>query len=273
MLNETSQFNPLMIAAVRRLIGHRQRTEQADPVELARHAGIEPDVWQAEVLRSGAQQMILLCSRQSGKSTVTALLALHTALFQPGSLILLLAPSLRQSQELFRALKHVMSSLLTLPVMVAEESALRIEFMNGSRIVCLPGKEATIRGYSGVSLLVVDEAARVPDELYQAIRPMLAVSGGRIVLLSTPFGKRGFFHQEWSEGGADWHRAKVTAWECPRISREWLDEERQRIGDWWFEQEYLCQFVETTDQVFRYEDIQAAIDSDIQPLNWWGADQ
>ncbi|MDQ3175559.1 MAG: hypothetical protein M3Q91_17935, partial [Acidobacteriota bacterium] len=98
-------------------------------------------------------------------------------------------------------------ALASLPfaVAVASESALELEFSNSSRIVALPGKESTIRGFSGVSLLIVDEASRVPDELYQAVRPMLAVSGGDIVLLSTPFGKRGFFHHEWTEGGADWH--------------------------------------------------------------------
>lgn len=130
----------------------------------------------------------------------------------------------------------------------------------------LPGKQETIRGFSGVSLLVVDEAAQVRDELYQAVRPMLAVSGGSILLLSTPFGRRGFFHNEWVEGGSDWHRTKITAYDCPRISREWLNAERERIGDWWFKQEYLCEFVETIDQVFSYADIQRALDDNVQPL-------
>jgi hypothetical protein len=83
---------------------------------------------------------------------------------------------------------------------VKDESALRLELRNGSRIVSLPGDETTVRGYSGVRLLVVDEAARVPDDLYFSIRPMLAVSGGRLVCLSTPFGKRGFFYEAWTEG-------------------------------------------------------------------------
>jgi phage FluMu gp28-like protein len=96
------------------------------------------------------------------------------------------------------------------------ESSLRIELANGSRIVCLPGKEQTIRGFSGVNLLVVDEAARVSEDLYQAIRPMLAVSGGRIILLSTPYGEQGFFYETW-RNRENWHRAKVTAPECPRI--------------------------------------------------------
>lgn len=132
--------------------------------------------------------------------------------------------------------------------------------------MCLPGKEATIRGYSGVSLLVVDEAARVADALYQAVRPMLAVSRGRVILLSTPFGKRGFFHHEWAEGGPGWRRVKVTAFECPRIGAEWLARERAAIGNWWFGQEYLCEFVEPEDAVFRHDDIVAALDPGVPPL-------
>jgi hypothetical protein len=218
------------------------------------------------MLRSNERQKILLCSRQSGKSTSTSVLALHTALYEPNALILLLSPSLRQSQELFRKVKDGYGAAGRDICPIAEESALRLELQNGARIVCLPGKEATIRGFSGVRLLVVDEASRVPDELYFAIRPMLAVSGGRLVLLSTPFGKRGFFHHEWTEGGSAWKRVKITAWDCPRISREWLEAERAAIGDWWFQQEYEVEFTDTIDQVFRYADVMQAVTSEVAPL-------
>lgn len=268
MLSEKQDYlsNPLMIQAANNAVLKRIEREKSDAVLMATRAGITPDVWQSDLLRSDAKQMILLCSRQSGKSTVSSILAIHEAIYQPNSLILLLSPSLRQSQELFRKLKDVYSALESsaLPQTV-EESALKTEFDNGSRIIALPGKEATIRGFSGVSLLVVDEASRVPDELYQAIRPMLAVSGGRIVLLSTPFGKRGFFYSEWTDG-ADWQKVKITADQCPRISKDWLERERQMIGDWWYLQEYFCEFVETDDQVFNYDDIQAALDPELKPL-------
>lgn len=115
-------------------------------------------------------------------------------------------------------------------------------------------------------LLVVDEASRVDDALYQAVRPMLAVSGGRIILLSTPFGKRGFFHHEWTEGGSEWERVLVTAEQVPRIPKAWLANERAAIGDWWYRQEYMCEFVETSDTVFRYDDVMAALDADVTPL-------
>jgi hypothetical protein len=237
-----------------------------DGVLFAKAAGYDSlDPWQAKLMRTPVQQIILNCSRQSGKSTVSSLLALHTALYRAEALVLLLAPALRQSQELFRKVRQGYASLTYRPTEIAEESALRLEFRNGSRIVCLPGKEQTIRGFSGVALLVVDEAARVADELYQAVRPMLAVSGGRIILLSTPFGKRGFFHHEWTEG-AGWERVMVQATDVPRIPRDWLEQERRAIGEWWYRQEYMCEFVETTDTVFRYSDIFGAISSDVQPL-------
>jgi hypothetical protein len=233
---------------------------------MARRAGIDPDEWQAEVLTSTAQQSILLCSRQTGKSTVSSVCGLHEALYVDNSLTLLASPSLRQSQELFRKIKDLLNPLRFTAPEIEQETSLTLTFTNGSRIIALPGKEATIRGFSGVDLLIVDEAARVPDELYQAIRPMLAVSGGRIILLSTPFGKRGFFHHEWTEGGTNWHRVMITADKCPRIGAEWLESERRLIGEWWYAQEYMCEFVETVDAVFNYDDIARALDNDVTPL-------
>jgi terminase large subunit-like protein len=237
-----------------------------DPSLLARAAGLEPDPWQTDLLRSRAQQMLLLCSRQAGKSTVSGLLAVDEALHRPPALVLLLAPAARQSQELFRKVKQALVAVQPELPQIVQESALTLELANGSRIVSLPGKEATVRGYSSVALLVVDEAARVADELYQSIRPMLAVSAGRIVLLSTGFGKRGFFHHEFTEGGPDWHRVTITAHQVPRIDPAWLQAERARIGDWWYRQEYLCEFVETDDQVFGYDLITRAISPDVTPL-------
>ncbi len=269
MLSEKQNYlsqNPLMIQATRQAIKRRIEREKGDAVLMANRAGIVPDAWQSDLLRSDAKQTILLCSRQSGKSTTTSILALHQAIYTANSLILLLSPSLRQSQELFRKLQDFYNALESdyLPT-ATEESALRMELSNGSRIIALPGKEATIRGFSGVSLLIIDEASRVEDALYQSVRPMLAVSGGRIILLSTPFGKRGFFHSEWTDGDG-WRKVKITADQCPRIDKDWLENERKMIGDWWYLQEYFCEFVETNDQVFSYDDIQSALDPNIKPL-------
>lgn len=252
-------------AAVARL---RARVVERDPIAFAASCGFpDLDPWQRELLTADWRQALLNCSRQAGKSSAASLLGLYEAV-EHGRLVLLLAPALRQSTELMRKVKDAYRTLADrerVPA-IAEESVLKLEFANGGRVLSLPGRADTIRGFSGVGLLVVDEASWVPDDVYYAIRPMLAVSGGRIINLSTPFGRRGFFFKEWAEGGSDWHRVEIPAEQCPRIPKDWLAEERKRIGEWWYSQEYENQFVDTTDQVFRYEDVQAAYDDDVSPL-------
>jgi hypothetical protein len=235
-----------------------------DRIAFAREAGLEPDPWQRDLLRSTSDRMLLNCSRQSGKSTMTAVIALHRALYHPGSLILCLAPALRQSQELFGKLLGFYRDLGR-PVTSAAERKLSLELENGSRIVTLPGSEKTIRGFSGTSLLVLDEAARVEDELYFAVRPMLAVSDGALMMLSTPYGKRGVFYEAWT-GGHGWERYEVPASKCPRISEKFLEEERASLPPFIFRQEYECSFEETEDQVFTTDMIDRAVTDEVKPL-------
>lgn len=232
-----------------------------DPVQLALAAGIEPDPWQAQFLRSQAPRILLNCSRQVGKSTTTAVLSDHTAFYEHGSLILLLSPSLRQSQELFRKCLEVYRAL-NRPVPANAENQLSLELENGSRIVSLPGKEGTIRGMSGVRLLIIDEASRVPSDLYKSVRPMLAVSGGRLVLLSSPFGTRGFFYEEYRRRDS-WDYYQIPATDCPRISPAFLAEEREKLGDYWFNQEYCCVFNDAQTAAFRAEDIEQIITPEV----------
>jgi hypothetical protein len=234
-----------------------------DPVLLAEKAGIEPDPWQRKLMRSSAPRILLNVTRQGGKSTSVAVLAVHQALYEPASLALLLSPSLRQSGELFRRCMAIYGALGR-PVATEGESALRMELENGSRIVSLPGKEGTVRGYSGVDLLAIDEAARVADALYFSVRPMLATSGGRLVALSTPFGTRGFFYEAW-RADEPWERYEVPATSCPRIPASFLEEERRNMGDFWFNQEYGCQFLDAQSQAFTRAEIDSAFVEEVEP--------
>lgn len=166
----------------------------ADPVEFAARVGFEDlDGWQEDLLLSTAPRILLNITRQGGKSTMSGVLAVHKALTDAGSLVLILAPSERQAKETLAKA----AALYQVPYDVPADSyrKLGMELRNGSRIEALPGTERTVRGYSGVDLLILDEAARVDDALYHAVRPMLAVSGGRLIMMSTPFGKRGVFFE------------------------------------------------------------------------------
>jgi hypothetical protein len=115
---------------------------------------------------------------------------------------------------------------------------------------------------------VIDEAARVEDELLAAARPMMAVSegGGRLIALSTPAGKRGWFYEAWAGGNADWHRVRVPASECPRITKEFLDEELKELGAQRFSEEYELAFLEPDEAVFPTAIVDAAFVSEIRPL-------
>lgn len=195
---------------------------------------------------------------------MSGVIALHRALYFPGSLVLCLAPSERQSKELFAKVSDSYRRLRGTPA-PASDRKLGMHLPNGSRIEALPGSEKTVRGFSGTALLIVDEAARVDDELYYAVRPMLAVSGGALMMLTTPYGKRGAFFEEWT-GGRQWDRYEVPAAECPRISEGFLEEERAALPTYIYRQEYECSFEDTEDQIFTHGMVQAAVTPDVKPL-------
>lgn len=233
-----------------------------DPAAIFTGAGMAADPWQADVLRSSHPRQLLLCSRQSGKSTTVAALAVHSALYDPG-LVLLFAPAQRQSTELFKKVSAFYRALPGVPEPLAMTET-KMELPNGSRIIALPGSEATTRGYSAPRLILVDEASRTEEALYGALRPMLATTStqldqGRMLCLTTPWGKRGWFYEQWAHGGDTWERTKIKAHDCPRISAEWLAEERKLVGDFIFRQEYLCEFVDTEEQLFPTELIERAV--------------
>jgi len=234
----------------------------ADEAAFARSLGLEPDPWQELALRSNHPRQLYNAARQTGKSTIVAVKALHRAKYHPGSLILLLSPSLRQSGELFRKVAGFYQWMAEAEPVEAE-TQLRLELKNGSRIVSLPGSETTVRGYSGADLLIFDEAARVEDSLYYTMRPMLAVSRGRLIALSTPFGTRGWWYEAWHSKD-DWERFQVTAAECPRISPSFLEEERRNMGEWWFRQEYECDFMSAQTQAFARELVEALFDKEVE---------
>ncbi len=238
------------------------------PEEIFHKRRMIPDAWQIEALKSG-ENIIACCSRQVGKTELAGAIVLKTALLEAPATILLLSPTLRQSGEVFRDKFMRLYNPWRKLSPIVRESALTAELANGSRVISLPESEANIRGYAGVALIVIDEASRVSDELYKAVRPMLAVSGGRIMAMSTPYGRRGWFYEEWISDHP-WKRISVDANQCPRINAAFLANEKATMGERWYNQEYFLSFADAVGQVFMDSDITAAFRDDIAPLNLFG---
>lgn len=204
---------------------------------------MQPDPWQQAYIESRSKRTILRCPRQSGKSESTACRQLGKILFEPPWFALFFGPSQRQAKELFDSLKTLLAPFRALFPLV-EETQTSFRLANGSRAVALPASDKTVRGFKSVNAFVLDEAAMVPDKLYKAVRPMLAVSHGEISLLSTPRGKRGFYWRAWeqAERGEMWSPFTVTFRDVPRYDPEFLREERDEMGEAWFAQEYGVEF-------------------------------
>lgn len=227
-------------------------------------AGFTPDDWQQRLLRADAPRVLMLCSRQVGKSQTTSILALHTAITKPGSTVVVVAPVEEQANELLRkvtAAYHAIGS----PLGTVREAVTRLELGNGSRVLALPGKESRMRSYTA-TLLIIDEAARVPDDVVNAASPTLAVAKGRFVALSTAFAKSGWFYQQWTDPGYECLRLSITALDCPRIPREFLETERRKLGQRWFAMEYMNIFGDDIAAVFSTDDLKRAKTSDVKPL-------
>lgn len=224
-----------------------------------------PEPQQIPVFQARTGRGILCCNRQFGKSTTIAVLAVHRAYHHPDSLIVVVSRALRQSNELVLKIRKFLRALGIRP-RTDGFNDVSLVFPNGSRIVAVPGNPDTSRSFSNVSMLIVDEASRVPDPVYDSLTPMLARSNGDIWLMSTPKGRTGFFHDIWHSHDPAWTRIFSTAADCPNISAAFLESERATKPAAVFDEEYMCIFQDTHDQCFASDDIAAAFSNEVHAL-------
>lgn len=242
-----------------------------DPVALAESLGVAPDASQAEVLRSTADRIAVLAHRQWGKSTVSAAKGLHRALYRPGSLVVLVSPSQRQSSELFRKVL-VGYKALGRPVSSETENRLSLELETGSRIVSLPGSEDTIRGFSAVNLLIVDEAARVGDDLLAGVMPAVSSARGQVVAISTPGARHTWFHRIWTGESEGWETWRIPASASGRIPAAELERQRSLLGDWKYSIEFELSWAGDDDVLFRSDLVEAMFRPEGPPPVDWRAE-
>lgn len=174
----------------------------------------------------------------------------------PDALVLVFSPTLRQSMEYVRYVR-TMNAAARSPLKTTRSAGTFMEWGNGARLMAMPDRQAGVVGFTPTRV-VIDEASRVSDVLYLSVRPMLAL-GGELDLLSTPFGKRGFFFDILDSPArlsrfSSW---RVPASRCPRITRAFLAEEMAELGRRWFDQEYNLAFNDAIDAVFTRDLIDA----------------
>ncbi len=240
------------------------------PAALAKTALLRPSEWafqlfgfvadekQATILDCPDPRVILLTSRQVGKSTIAALRALYIAVHQPKTLIFMVAPIETQAGEILQKLKEF-AEQLGFPLRGDGNNPRSLLLPNGSRVVARSSIARSVRGFSKASLIIVDEAAFVSTAAYRALSPILAVSQGHLWALSTPYGHNNMFAQIWHDPDNGWARFQIRASECPRLTPEFLAAELRLHGDLSYAQEYDCQFVSHGLQMLTREQVTAAL--------------
>ena len=265
----------------------------ADPVMWAKCTQeFTPDAWQAEFLHSKSLDIIINCSRQTGKTRMAGTKAAHFARYLPKSVILIASHTQKQAtfvqQWVTRATQQAQPSAAEAlkwrrirevdveeidPVTgggkIVRRSVLSLELANGSVVESVPASSDTVRGYSP-HLIIVDEAAYVPDDVYDAIRPMRAEHPVQLVLLSSAGFKQGFFYREWIGDDPDWQRIQVLADDCPRITPEFLAKERTKMtSEDMFLREYYCKFMEREGGIFPEDQINDMFIHDHEEVRPW----
>ncbi len=256
--------------------------------------------WQEQVVSCPGKRIILLCSRQAGKSTSVSSVPCHSAKYYPKSLNLVMAPTEDQAVEDMIKVKDFIAHDPTYPDLKRDGADI-IELDNGSRIIVVVATDRAARGYSRPRTIMVDEASRMPDVVYKSgIIPMLNHSPeSRLYVLSTPFGQTGFFYEIWTRPTRTWTKIFVrTPWDTDpsdplhlhparpeKDFRNWcwqdgvygyysanhrdLAEQEailEEIGIMQYQQEFCCDFVEMNGQVFGNEDMQRFFTNRVEPM-------
>jgi len=211
------------------------------------------DDWQEEVLKTKGN-LCLRSGRQVGKSTIISIKAGDFAVNNACKVILVIASVERQARLLFDKILNYIYENYKKHIKRGKDRPTKHKIMltNGSVIHCLPtGLDGYgIRGYT-VNLLIADEAAFIPEEVWTAVTPMLAVTRGNIILLSTPCGKAGYFYRAFEDD--TFTTFHVSAEDCPRRNEAFLAQERKRMTKLQYAQEYLGEFIDELRQFFPTE--------------------
>lgn len=259
-----------------------------DPVRWLQSIGWKTFEWQESVLRDKSTRICINGARQAGKSTIISARACHMAKYKPGSLTVILAPTQNQSKEDMLKIRAFYSMDQSFPERKKANDQ-ELVLANGSRVLILTASDEAARGFSNPDLIIFDEASRVDQVVFDAVRPMITNNDRAVIVeISTPNGKKGFFYSHFNSDR--WSRYEVRCpWDyiatdnLPQLRRtkyngtpginfyfspRHFNENDQMdvilggingmgMDSRTYRQEYCCEFVEAQAQVFSNDLIEA----------------
>jgi phage FluMu gp28-like protein len=247
----------------------QQVANQLEPIQwLRENTGFEPFWYEAKILEDHALRLrVIRKSRQIGITTTICREGIWKACTSHDRLILIVSPSDRQSKEPMRRIQIVVDANPKLATMVTAKNKSEIDFNNGSRIISLPNNPDRLRVYAANDIYLDEAAHFLNDEpVMAAIRPMLIATKGSFTIISTPFGKRGLFWNQYKIAtdlkGVD---ETVKAYDLypstisPIITEQDLDRERPFYTELEWKQEYEGEFIEEVDVYYPMVLIEAAV--------------
>lgn len=236
-----------------------------DPVTFAREVlAFEPFEYQAKILTDNSKRILVCAGRQVGKSMCIAAKAIHFALCNKSTVTLIVSVTERQSTLMFEKIVSLLGSKL--PGLIKEMNKTRIVLSNGSKIIAVPSGRYgnTIRGFT-IDLAIIDEAAFVPEGVItEAVFPILSTTDGLCWMLSTPYDKDHFFYRAFNK--TNWSVYHLPSSANPKISKEFLDEQRDTVGELRFQREYEAQFVDDVNSYFPMSLIRPCIDPELSEV-------
>lgn len=220
-----------------------------------------PFHYQAKILKDKSKRVVACFGRQTGKTTIVAVKAIHFAYTHPKVTVLIVSPSLRQSMIMFDRISNFIFSNKYLAASVKRKTRTIIQLSNGSKIIALPCSIHKLRGHTA-HMVIVDEAAFVPDGVVvNILNPMLATTNGVLILISTPWG-RNHFHKAFIDPDFSVHHVKSS--ECPLISAEFLRKQREYMTEEAYLMEYEAEFVEAAASYFAQDLIRNCVDAELE---------